>query len=183
MRLRISYNLKHLNCTSPFLSLKGFYKLDTLCRMPTLPHRQAALKGIDRELAHSASAPRTKSIRRLVYFHLCLRREIVLRRYWARPKTYKHARYACHIDAVLSAPPREFKFLFRMSHPEYLRLVLRFGQDVVFHACCKRQPADPKYQLALFIYRLAHGTSVSTRGSRRRHTHDVCFRRSGEHHQ
>ncbi len=60
-RLRISYNLKHLNCTSPFLSLKGFYELDTLCRMPTLPHRQAALKGIDRELAHSASAPRTKS--------------------------------------------------------------------------------------------------------------------------
>jgi len=96
-------------------------------------------------------------------------------RYWARPKTYKHARYAFHIDPLLSAPPREIKFLFRMSHPEYLRLVLRFGQGVVFQARSKRQPADPKYQLALFIYRLAHGISVSARGSKRRHTHDVCF--------
>ncbi len=112
--------------------------------MPTLSHRQAALKGIDRELAHLASARRTKSIRRLVYFHLCLRREIVLRRYWARPKTYKHARYACHIDPLLSAPPREFRFLFRMSRPEYLRLALRFGQDVVFQTCSKRQPAEQK---------------------------------------
>jgi len=129
--------------------------------MPTLSHRQARRKGIDRELAHLASAPRTKFIRRLVYFHLCLRREIVLRPYWARAKTYKHARYAFHVDTLLSAPPRESRFLFRMSHPECLRIVLRFGQDVVFQACSKRQPADPKYQLALFIYRLAHGTSIS----------------------
>ena len=61
------------------------------------------------------------------------------------------------------------------THAEYLRLVLRFGQDVVFQARSKRQPADPKYQLALFIYGFAHGISVSARGSRRRHTHDVGF--------
>ena len=47
--------------------------------MPTLSHLQAALKRTDRELAHLASAPRTKSIRRLGHFHLCLRHEIVLR--------------------------------------------------------------------------------------------------------
>jgi len=58
----------------------------------------------------------------------------------ARPKTYKHARYACHIDPLLSAPPREFIFLFRMSHPEYLRLALwtRCRPSSLFQATTSR---------------------------------------------
>jgi len=76
------------------------------------------MKRIHRQLAQLASTPRTKTIRRLIYFLLCLRNEIVLCRYWKRPKTYKLARYTSHIETLLSAPPDEFRFLFRMTHPE-----------------------------------------------------------------
>ncbi len=71
-----------------------------------------------------------------------------------RPKTYRKARYASSIDCLLSSSTHEFKLLFRMSQHEFLRLVQRFGHDIIFQAPSKREQAIPKYQLALFIYRL-----------------------------
>jgi len=129
--------------------------------MLTLSHRQAALKGIDRELTHLASAPRTKSIRRLVYFHFCLRREIMLRRYWAQRVPRPTSMLATRVTLIPCSPHPLASSYSSSACPTPNTCDLHFGQDVVLQACSKRQPADPKYQLALFIYRSAHGHEVS----------------------
>ena len=46
------------------------------------------------------------------------------------------------------------------STTEFNRLVDRFGGDPVFKSAGRRPQAPPKYQLALFIHRLAHGYEV-----------------------
>lgn len=128
--------------------------------MPSQTPRARSLRILDRALTILASTLPSKAVRRRVRYLLALRRDIQLRRYWTRPTTYQPPRYIRTIDSLLETRPAEHRFLFRMTSSEFKRLVERFEGDIVFQQHGKRPPAPPKYQLALFIHRLAHGYEV-----------------------
>jgi hypothetical protein len=91
-----------------------------------------------------------------------MRVKVQKQRYWTRPTSYERVHYHSIINRMLSSRPQTFRYLFRMTNTEFARLVEKYMDDEVFEAKGNRPPADPKYQLAVFIYRLAHGHEMQT---------------------
>jgi hypothetical protein len=70
--------------------------------------------------------------------------------------------YHSVIDEMLSSRPKEFKYLFRMTSSEFTHMVINYKDDAAFEVKGKSTPAEAKYQLSVFIYRLAHGHEMQT---------------------
>ena len=130
--------------------------------MPTPSQLQQSLKILDRMAIGLLATPRSSATRRFLAFLSSQRDALEAERYWERPRSYQPAQYQSKIDLLLTATPHEFRFLFRMTSMEFARLVERFGGDEVFISTGRRPQAAPKYQIALFVHRLAHGHEVKT---------------------
>jgi hypothetical protein len=125
--------------------------------MARITQRNLALKTLDTLLVKTMEHPPSASGRRKTRYFLRIWSFVAGQRYWSRPRSYKPVHYVSVIDDLLGISSDEFQFFWRMSVTEFGRLVDLYKDNDVFQPKGSRPPAEAKYQLAVFLYRLAHG--------------------------
>lgn len=91
------------------------------------------------------------------------------RRYIGRETgSTRYQNHNLHSDNGYRFPQSEISFraTLRLSHTEFRELLRLFGGDDVFQSHGRRKQAPVELQMAVGLYRLAHGCSMEILGDR-----------------
>jgi hypothetical protein len=128
--------------------------------MPHFSERQRVIRFLIREIEALDHLPPVKSSGKLRLLLECRLEVVENSRYVARGpygKSNLVGRGMERARELINQAESEFRTSFRMTREDLDNLVEMFREDPVFVSRAKRPQSGVKLQLALIIYRLAHG--------------------------
>ena len=102
--------------------------------------------------------------RRRLRVLIALCRHITSARYWDRfpvvDANLRHPSFYHHPIAITLERGTRHYHAFRMDHAHLLDITRLFELDPIFQSKGRKPQAPPLYQIALFVFRMAHGHSM-----------------------
>ena len=138
-----------------------------VCSSHTMPEpsiRSKAIRALEPLILSQIPYRHLELNRRRLRVLIALYRHITSARYWDRyPEVnanLEHPSFYHHPIAITLERGTRHYHAFRMDHAQLFDITSLFEHDPIFQSQGRKPQAPPLYQIALFVFRMAHGHTM-----------------------